>query len=1803
MDNMISEILSDLYAADNSLKAYEKELKDAIKKLLENKPETRFDEAFKTRLRGELLSKIEAIKQAQPAEAQKASWFGRLSSFFPTISRSGDPAVVMEEKDINEKKGRLRAFGLSSLPFSLPALVVAVVILLVVSSMAMVGWDTIQQGGGKLADLLNFSQDEKGETQFAFEPTIQDPVGVDPHSAFVLSSSAKMSEKKVRQIVTFEPKVAFTVKELGKTSSLIPSAYASAEDRTMEYRYEIKVSEPLKENVVYKVSIKDTSVADREYQWAFQVKAPFGILETTPADKAVSVPTNSAVEIVFNRQLTDETSRSFSIEPKAEGRFEIVGDKLTFIPQSLQERTVYEVRIEKGLRSKDGEELDKEHGFYFETAGNSQVPSETFQLFDDLMSTTPTATPLINISNFSSAASKYEVAVYVLGGADEFMESYNSSQHWDFGWTNYSKEKPIDSYKPSASKQIFSAGLELVSNPNGPGYLILPQNLDEGYYFVTVRNGDTEQAGWMQSSQIVHYYSLTQKTGFIWLSDNDKKTPVAGADIKFIGADGKEKTLAATDKDGLGKFSVPAELQEEISRPLYLKISGAGYKNVALLVGDPGYSFHIDRGDRFWDYISTDRYYYNPTDTISYWGVMKGRGTELKDQELTVGLYNTYNEYEVDERADAFVLGKAKVSGNYTVEGKLEFKGLNPGWYNLVLSDQDHQIVGEASIEVQTYTKPAYQITVTPTKQALFVGDTVEFKVKAEFYDGTPASGLKMEYYGAGDRKLENFQGEIILDQFGEGKVVYQPEYHAPDYDAEHFYYYNEYPLTFNLTVSPAGSEEAMILGEAGVDVFGPEYLMETSQECQQQQPCRFVAQVNKVDLGKLVTEDETYFYDQYKGEPAAGVALAAKVVKETQVKKEIGDYYDPITKTTSKQFEYETKSELVEETGGQTGINGQWTFSRDFPKEEGVSYKILIEGQDGQGRQFADNIYASVENFDRGQGTRLNVSGGSESSMGRREYAPGEAIKMELEVLYDNKPERQRMLVYRYQNDIDSVAIVDGYKYEEKFSELMAPSVQYAAVIFGPYGVDESNHVMAKMRQEEKKLTVDIKPDKEKYQPGDEANLRISVKDNHGQPVQGEVNISVIDEALFADQWDWNGEILDELYMEIFIHPTVGFTRYAIGYLPEGGGGGGGERNTFLDVVAFTSVQTDSDGEAIYTMAIPDNITSWRVSARAFDQRHMQAGQQVELVPVSLPFFVDTTLGSTYLTGDSPEIRARVFGEAYQPGEPVSYFVESQSLDISKEFQMNEPIAYISLGTLPFGDHDLTVTAKQGSRSDTVVRKIKVIGGYSRKTVSKVYPLSDQMKNIEGSQDGYTKLVFVDQGRGRFYQTLADHAYADGLRSDQVVAGYYSRQALAVNFEKEEFKEQLNIEGYYPSDGSGPALPDRGGVSLFPYGSRSLELSAKVADVAKEVVSREDMAEYFYQIIYDKNADIHRVSKALYGLASVDEPVLPKIRSAMVQTELTLEDKIYLALALFKAGDVEGSRQYYEEEIHPALTFEGDQALIKAVPSTVDQTSDPAKLTATTGLLAAYVGSDDTGKLWNYISTHDPVQDLDVLEEVMIAKTELAKNPSRQAQFELKTKDRKDKISLDRGAYEITLSNEELMSLSFQNVKGAIDLVSVYEIERRTANIKNDPALKITRDYLVGGQTATTFKEGDDIQVSLLVQIDQTAADGQYQIIDALPSGMKPATALFEPFLRYDHSDVDFCRMTWHPNEVNGNVSYFTFDKDYAQEKGCGDSFTIVYNTRVVSKGKFRADAAGLQSLGDLERYYFTPETTVEIK
>ena len=623
--------------------------------------------------------------------------------------------------------------------------------------------------------------------------------------------------------------------------------------------------------------------------------------------------------------------------------------------------------------------------------------------------------------------------------------------------------------------------------------------------------------------------------------------------------------------------------------------------------------------------------------------------------------------------------------------------------------------------------------------------------------------------------------------------------------------------------------------------------------------------------------------------------------------------------------------------------------------------------------------------------------------------------------------------------------------------------------------------------------------------------------------------------------------------------------------------GGGGGERTDFRDLAIYQSIHTDSKGQAKVSFDLPDNLTSWRITAQAVT-KDLFAGKTIDFIPVSLPFFIEATMNRTYLAGDNFVLRIRAFGTA-DIQSSIVYTIESETLSFNKIEKTGTNIIEIPLGSVSAGKHKIKISAKAGNQSDAIVRDFDVLTSYFSKNKTEFYELSSNLTNIQGGVKGYTTLLFTSYQKARFYNMLHNLSYQAGVRLDQKFTSILAKLYL-----NKFFNESNEIE-----DADALNYQYQGGVALLPYSDSELELSAIFANLIQGepiIADQEALKQYLYSSLSDRKTDLNRISAALYGLSISKEPILITVQNIKKDQQLTLKDRIYLALALDNLGAKEEARIYYKTEIKPNLTFKQPYIFINRF-----QNQDENIITTIlVAGLAASLSEPEADGLGQYALENYPKETLKNFEMLLYFKNILPLLKDQEASFSYQALQKNgSKIFKGNEVFKLELSKEELVDLKFSDINGRIGLTSLFEEEATPQEIKKDKTIGISRTYSVNGQQTTEFKEGDLVRINLVPFFGTGSFEGSYQIIDYLPSGLRAATNIQAAPFRQNE------KYPRYPSSIEDQKITFIVSKNYSRP--------FFYYARVVSKGEYKAEPALIQSLKSREIVNISDEAKVIIK
>lgn len=1615
--------------------------------------------------------------------------------------------------------------------------------------------------------------------QFSLTPLEADTIGVEPDTAFVLTSDQPLDADLVRSLLRVDPPADLEIK------------------RESSERYRITTKAPLEPGKVYRFSLAVThSPTQILASWAFQTKSPITIVQTLPRGQASQVPVNTGIELTFSHEGMLDIASHFTIDPPVEGTFEVHKRVIVFVPKALAKGTLYTVTVTGGLGVAGSTDvMAADYVFQFETDDSTRtgdaLKDPVFAFTRRLSEASTQEPPALELYSSDTGVISLPIEVYRYPDIDAFLAALEEFQRLP-SWANLSRE----SFEAKTAGLAQVSTLQADAQPLGQyggRYLQLPAALPPGFYLVQTRYHDRNVQTWLDVTDVATYVTVSKGKTLVWVNDLATKAPMPGAQIDFLGMNAQAKTddqgIAFVDTpanfvhtqqsdygysqtDTTGNLKVTAPDGRSAIVPLISTASGVYYGGYYRGFFGGGYS---DPGDDYWRFLSTDRPLYKPTDTANFWGVARRRDNPVDSETLTVEItgydYLDYN-YQPVRIAETEV--QTTPLGTFT--GKISFAGVSPGYYNLTVKAGD-QTIGGSSLQVQTYTKPAYKIDVVPSKRAAFAGESIDFDVTASFFDGSPVPSLKLNY-SAGGVKEFTASNTVTTDAQGKARVTFtaadngDPTYVSATY----------------LSFRPALAEEGEIIGEASVSVHPADLTFSSAQTNLDGDQGVITGTVNHVDLSRINAGEAAESYrrtEDYLGAPAAGVPVSLDVTEQSWTQREVGEYYDFIAKIVRKRYEYDQNETPLGTFTATTDAQGNFEYR--LPVEATKYYQIMVSVPDALNRKAGQHLYLSGrDSYYNSQSSYVYLTrpGGQQSFFGGAEqFAIADQVQLQMQRGSDILPNGgdNRYLFYQARNGVFAYHVQPDSTLSFAFGEDNVPSTTVLGVWFNGRTYVEVNYgYQLNFDPAERELQIHVAPDQERYQPGDPATLEVSVTDKDGKPqADTEVNLAVVDEAIYripgAEQY--TPDLLTSIYQ--YVGPGIVRT-YASHQYPTDAqaaerGGDGGARTDFADLAFYGSVTTDSDGHASVSFDLPDNLTSWRVTARGFSP-DLKAGTALAQIPVGLPFFVDVTMNDEYLVTDQPSMKVRSFGRALNEGQQVTFEVSAPSLGLTQAARATASAfeaAQIALPALREGEHQITIAASAGGMTDSLVRTIRVVPSRLVKGQSRFYELASGLK-IEGSADRPTRLVFSDHERGRYLPLLQQLTWEYGDRVDQMLARDLAAQLLNEHFNDIEARGQ-------PFDASLYQTPD-GGVALFPYSDGDLTLSARIAALAPDRFGRTAMSQYFLKVGENQDETRERQIIALYGLASLGEPVLVPLQALAKAQDLTWRERLYLGLAALEFGDDTTARDLYRGLIDD---FGESRAPYERLRVGVDQ-DDILEATSLAAILAGGLGEQLAPALFDYTQNNYIKDTLIELEQISYLANTLPRLSAERARFAYTLNGQRKEVKLAAGeSLTLQVTPEELSGLRLETIEGHVGVAASFTAPAEADSFPHDPDISVTRSYAGSTGEPVTLSQDDLVLITLRVTFGPQALDGCYQLSDLLPSGLRPVTRPFAWGIPFINS---------YPYRIEGQRVSFCVTKPYP---------SAMYYARVINAGTYTAEPAIVQSMKSAESANISAPTEVEIR
>lgn len=1614
---------------------------------------------------------------------------------------------------------------------------------------------------------------------FTLKPTTKSEYGVLPSETFVLTTSSTVDTDFIRQ--NLKSNASIDIKQKSNAEFEIKTKGQIKNEQVISF--ELPVKGQLASNISF----------DRNYSWSFQTQPKFSLTSILPGDKKTNVPVNTGIEFVFNQDGYQDPTKFISIDPKIDWRIEKHSNTFSIVPQNpLQNNTIYTVTLRKGLSlEKRFDPLEADTVFTFQTEEyKSNTPRPYLTLSKNLVQISTQEPAAVNAytSNWTDNTT-IQTKIFKFGSSSEFINSRKKIDDSSSYWYRYSDSELL--INTSNLSKISDVNLKLESLGNAT-FLKLPEALPSGYYLVQFWYNDSKQVQqlWLQSTDVSAYTAVGRRQTLVWANDVTTGLPVSQATISLADS----SVTHQTSDNGVSVFETPTSLFNKSVH--YLTVSSDKGQLLLPIDSLSDQTSSSDKSqDDYWSYIYHERSMYKPGDILNFWGVVKERLNGQTPSNVQITITTGYQSYGSDKNPSQVSL-KVSPQNDGSFIGSIPLKNIAKGYYQVNVSIDDF-VVKSSGFSITEYEKPELKIEVTSDKTAIFTDEKVEFVAKVSFYDGTPAKNIPLDIYQPTNQQTT----QVKTDNNGIIKVTYTPVYKNDDNN-----YYSLYPRYESITVKSALVNNDNLEGYGSVLVYG-EKLSLTPTSRQEGNQAYLSAIVNQVVLENLNQKKSSVT----KGNPVPSQEVSLVITKTWWEKVENGTYYDFIEKVTRKTYQYNQHQEKFADTKLKTDQDGKINYQ--FEMELDKSYKVALSLKDRDGHFVNTNEY-----FYYYQGSQKNTD--DQYSNPRfvldqkdNKFSLGNKVGLSIKYKDLDYPDnsQNKFLYILSQNGRQDFFVEDFPKFSFEFSPKNIPNVYASAIIFtGKYyqtTTPDSNNddyyywqsnndtyfnsLFIDYNSDDSKLDLLITSDKDKYTPGQTAKVSVNVKKGD-QPVAGaQVNLVLVDQAMEAIGGVVKPSILSQLYSTISNQIYYNYYSHKpISYQPptaEKGGGGGDSRELFKDTPYFGQARTDDNGVANFEFQLPDNITTWLIYSQALSAK-LDAGQSESTMISTKDFFVTSNYPSEYLSTDTAFVSANGFGKVVASDQTISYNVKvlKNNQEISNQSGQGKSSSdtQFSLPKNMAGDFKVEVKGTLNNLTDGLVLPFKVIDSRLNVLSNQKIELSKGQSTksllLPGLKETETvKLVISDIGYGRYFHQLADFCYNSSNRLEKNLAKYKANKILNDWFDQDYCPMLITDYSKYQNQD--------GGLSQVVWGGSILETTVWSVFIDPTLFDKSQLVSYFETQLNRSNITSTEKIYSLWGLTLIGKPKISTLYS-LSKTALSYQDQVLIGIALANAGDIENSRQIYQDIISNYVYTNKPYYRIET------STNDYIKDTSLALLLGSLVDKSFDPGYYLYLSHFsNQAQDLVLdLGQIAYIESEISTLPQEDSQVVINSLGTKQTINLSKGRSKIvTLSGDKAKSTSISITSGKAEINSLYSLSPNLfSQVKKDDRLSLYRQYTPVDSSNEAIRPGSIVAVRLDFDLTSQAPYDCYTITDHLPSGLTPI------------SNPSLYGLTEHgwTSEVSRNVMQYSFcNNDYWRVNG---DKSIVYYARASAIGTYTAEPAILQSKLDLSIIQSTSTSSLTV-
>lgn len=848
-----------------------------------------------------------------------------------------------------------------------------------------------------------------------------------------------------------------------------------------------------------------------------------------------------------------------------------------------------------------------------------------------------------------------------------------------------------------------------------------------GIWVIHIYNSSAESFAFVIRSNIGALVKQGNNEFVIWTQDLVSKRSVDGGIVQMYSLKNTHSVIHEYGLNGQGIATAP--LTDNIDIAFVTRGDDIALVPINLEYLNYQYSYWYNqsfgpsaRSARF--FLFTDRPLYKPGDTLYFKSIIRSDDDARYSIPNGIAYVSIYEGYE----NEPILTKNYTITSDGTVYGELTLpENAKAGFYTIKVDldptadAYDYNLKTTSYFQVEYYRKPEYFVDLSSQKSEYVAGDTAIATAHGAYFFGQPLSGKTVSY-------------NVYTSDFYEYSYFNTWNTTLSD-DYRYWYYWGESVKSGTVTLNDDGNAD-IALDTSFIRNSGKSQVLTVEIEFVDESGNPSFSRKNiLVYAGEygIYRNDQAYSSRvgevldmSFKTQPREGIhvqtaTLTAQITRSAWIR-----YKSEIQgkdKTTSYSgYAYREEVEQLPPLRATTNESGIASFKLT-PTKPG-SYQVAVSGKDKRGNTVSQTFWYWVQStdeplylYERSYDSGITISADKEM------YSDTDHAYL---TIYSDIPDRDIFLSFdrAYVNRYQIVHLTGNSETIESAltkSDIPNISVKVASFSNDAFQTDRLN---LKVSTDPKKLITQITPDKTTYAPGDTVVLTIYTTGIGGNPVSADTAVWAVDKALFELVSENPLSIDEAFWYERYdgtqeAHSLQGIHVSPAAEMGGGGGGNGGNRSIFKDTAYWNpSVHTNTNGQATVSFKLPDNLTTWVISAVGATTDTKVGKDRTEIV-VTKGVIVRPILPNIIRVGDTITVSAIVNNfTGSQHIFNVSLDVEGQDISMQNQrvtiasdkskhvFWTLSPGTEVKTAKLTFS----AVAEDTDDASDTVIQEVPII-------------------------------------------------------------------------------------------------------------------------------------------------------------------------------------------------------------------------------------------------------------------------------------------------------------------------------------------------------------------------------------------------------------------------------------------------------------------------------------------------------------